>query len=483
MMARALPLRLWRGLKRLRGWLAARPIVPVLVLTLLHGALYAVSVPPWQGPDEPTHYEYLRALSAAPDLFPASLDGSEAVFREVMESARRFRWWEFRRQPTPAELPAMPADRPLTVRAGYLYYRLSQPVYWLLAGQPVEAQLFGLRLYSVTLQVVTVALTWLIAELIFTRPTDPAERLLPAAAALVVAFQPQYTFISAIYNDDNLVPVWVAAMLYALLRGLRDAADWRWLVLASVAASLAALTKRTGISAVLLVAAAGLIYAGLWQRAAGRWRRWAGRLMLGGAALAAVAVIWVMASPPLIPDGLAALARVSPTALVQLASYWQNPAQLTRVDWVQELVFFSVTFWGAFGYFIAPLETGVMEVLRRVMALLAVGAGAAWLWACWRRRAEPEVRFQLLALALLAAGLGFNAGLLVTQYLIGPPVYLLVGRYLFPFIAAFGVLAAWGWQAWWPRAWKPAGLLVGAGLLVVLDVIALGGTLAPYFYS
>ena len=103
--------RAWGGFA---GWLAAKPISLVLALAVTHGMLYAVIVPPWQAPDETTHYEYLRALSTSPEWLPLQMARPDSVFQEVMTSARKFRWWEHRKRPTPAESPALSEEWNLT---------------------------------------------------------------------------------------------------------------------------------------------------------------------------------------------------------------------------------------------------------------------------------------------------------------------------------------------------------------------------------
>lgn len=461
------------------AWLN-KPIVWIVALTLVHGGLYAAIVPPWQGLDEPTHYEYLRGLWVTQELFPVEVPRDADVFRQVMASLRTYQFWPYYKVPAPAALPSTPPGSTLLARAGSLYYRLSFPVYWLTQDWPLDSQLYALRLYSVLLQCLTVWLTYRLASLIFPPHTSqPATRMLPSAAAMVAALFPQYTYISASYNDDNLVPAIVAGTLYALLRGLKQNASVPWFALACLGAVLAMLAKRTSISLVVLLGVGALVYAALWVRSPRRWRRLAGGVVLIGSLVGVSALASLLLSPIPLPESIARLLRVGDHALITIADMVQDPKRLAQVDWVGALVFLSVSFWGWFGYLKIPLSQTVMEILRRITLLLIAGVGVGLVQA-WR---SSETRFQSVALILLGMGLVLALMILIFQFIIGPPVYLLTGRYLFLFISAFAILAAWGWQSWWPKRWQPVGLFSGVVLLVVLDLIAVWLTIVPYYYS
>ncbi len=460
------------------------PIARVLALTLIHGCLYIAVVPPWQVPDEPVRYEYLRGLARAASFFPSVVDRSAAVYQQIRDSWLIFRWWEFYGLPLPTV-----ATRPLptatlgAIGGWSLYYRLSMPLYWLVSGWPIVNQLYVLRLYSLALQCLTVWLTYHLARLIFSGATNPAAQVIPVAAALVVAIFPQYAFISAGYNDDNLVPPLVAASLYAVLRGLSKRGDYRWLALGGGLAFLAFLTKRTSVSLLILIGLCLLVYAAMWLRSTGRGRRIAGLLVIGAAVAAGLGLLILVVKPPQLPPRLAALLNLRTDDWSALMVYVREPGQLLKIDWVGQLLFLSMSFWGWFGWLTAPLDTRLMEILRRVTLLLMVGCGFAWLGPALAARPRFRLNFQLGALLLLGLGLALTLAVMVAQLLVDPRAYTLTGRYLFPFISAFGILAVWGWQAWWPARWKVPGILLGLILLAALDFTALALTMAPFFYS
>jgi hypothetical protein len=456
----------------------------VLALALVHGCLYAAITPPWQAPDENVHYEYLRGLVQTRTVFPLLVNRPVAVVQQVMESARLYRWWELVRLPTPPQTPLASTQSVFAARGGWsLYYRLSFPLYAIVSAWPLASQLYMLRLYSVGLQCLTVWLTYKLAQLIFHESADPSAWLLPVAAAFFVAILPQYTFISSSYNDDNLVPPLVAAGLYAILRGWSNQADYRWLGLASALTVLAALTKRTAVSQVVLMGLCLLAYAVVWLRSASVGKRALGALVVIGSALGGLAPVFLMFNPSRMPARLAILLQLGSATWPILAGYAREPMRLLQIDWMGPLLFLSISFWGWFGWLKAPLGTHLMEILRRVTLLLMVGCGLAWVRLALASRKQARFRFQADALLLLGLGLVLCVVALAAQFLIAPLVYALNGRYLFPFISAIGILAVWGWQAWWPARWKVRGIMVGLAMLCVVDFVAVALTMTPYFYS
>lgn len=451
------------------GWLMA--------LALVHGGLYAALIPPWQTPDETIHYAYLRDLQSAPTAWAATTVPRQAdVFQAVTASARDFNWWALVKLPTPAVPPATPTYDHHINRAGSLYYRGAFPVWAAVAGWPIAAQLYTLRAYSVALYAVTVALTYLLARQVWAGPDDEP---LAWAAAVVVALLPQFTFISAGFSDDNLVPVCVTAALYALARGWRQGGDLRWWAVGAALAGLAAFAKRTGVGAVAVAGLALVPYLG-WRWRERRWKP----LAVGALGAVAVVALGMACLPSAASTDLVRwLLRVSPEEALAVLAIARDPGQLAQLNWVEAAVFWSISFWGYFGWLKAPLPTGVMEALRRLTVILLAGAGAAWLWAGARRGQTPESRGQLGVLAGLAAGVAVSTGLIAAQFMLYPDLYAPTGRYSFPFIAAWAILLVWGWQFWWPARWKPLGLGLGLSLLIGLDMYALGAVIVPYFYS
>ncbi len=454
-----------------------------MVLTFLHGATYALLVPPWQGPDEPVHFQFLRVLAAAPAQYTPLPERVAEIHGEVTRSMRRFAWWDYFNTATPPADPAAPPEQLYYQRGAMAYYYLSLPFWWLVRQQAVETQLYALRLFSVLLQCLTVYLTYRLGREVLGAPAAPADLDWPLAAALVVALLPQYTFISASYNDDNLAPVLTSLALWAVVGGWRRKGSAGWLLAGLGAAGLATLAKRTAAPSLLWVGVSALVYAAVWTRSARLVVRALGWLSLSLAGLALAAGLAALSTGPVLPASLIYPLRFNSESLRWLALYWQEPQRLLAVDWTAALVFLSMSFWGWFGWLKAPLATGVMEIVRRLSLGLLLGALGGWLRLGWQARRDSSVRARWINLALLALSVGLSLAFLIAQFLIEPAIYGLTGRYLFPFVAAIGLLMVWGWQAWWPARWQWLGLAAGLGALALLDVIAVVFTIVPYFYS
>jgi hypothetical protein len=97
-----------------------------------------------------------------------------------------------------------------------IYYALHAPAYLLVKDKSVFVQLTAMRWTSALLGALTAMLGMLIVlELL------PGRRGLAAAAGLLIAFLPQFGFISGAVNNDNGVNLGAALIVYLLIRALR----------------------------------------------------------------------------------------------------------------------------------------------------------------------------------------------------------------------------------------------------------------------
>ena len=129
------------------------------------------------------------------------------------------------------------------------------------------------RFFSIFLGALTVFFTYLIGRTVF--PSRPAISL---GAALLVAFNPQFLFLSGAVNNDNLVTMTGAAgvLLAVTALGRRDAEGgqgrpgWGLLVLMGVIAGVAMLSKLSGLFVPVIIGFA--LSAVAWRRRS--WREW-----------------------------------------------------------------------------------------------------------------------------------------------------------------------------------------------------------------
>lgn len=284
---------------------SAARYAPVLLaaLALLHGMLYALLVPAWQVPDEPSQFEY-TALIARLGRVPSQADRDPALDQALTESLLRGHFFEYLLGRTPSPAPRNLAE------ARALFFMPSQiggdpPLFYALAalplralnGQPIERQLLALRALNVLLTTAAVLCGYAAA-----RELLPESRGYALAAGLLLALQPMAQFVGAGMSNDALANLAGAALCWACIRALRRGPGWR-LVLATVALlGLGLATKRTLLPWLLLLAPLGLGLAlRRAMRLAWRWRVALAALLL--AMLAGAGLVLAGGRDPLAADG------------------------------------------------------------------------------------------------------------------------------------------------------------------------------------
>src|SRR5215467_6676232 len=123
------------------------------IVALLHGAFYAVLMPPWQAPDEVAHFEYAHLLATlrrpiSPD------DKSAALEQAIVQSLAKYHAWFYRNgQPAPNPLPERLDQTPFgyfrTLDRFSLAYLVYAVAAWPLLGHDLALELFAMRLLSV----------------------------------------------------------------------------------------------------------------------------------------------------------------------------------------------------------------------------------------------------------------------------------------------------------------------------------------------
>ena len=437
-----------------------RPDFPLSLLLLAYslvGGLYAVYTPPWQAPDEPAHYNYVRQLATGrfPVMEPADYD--ESYRAEIVSSA----------------FAASYSIEPLTYEDWQppLYYLLQTPVFWLFDGS-----LLALRLFSVLIGAGVVLLAYGAAIQLWSE-----RRWLALTAAVFVAFLPQHVAMLAAVNNDSLAELLIAAILLLLLAARsgsattdRGAIKTRYLWPAvGLLLGLGFLTKAT-VYLMAPVAALALLahYWGAWQALATAGARLFGPAFLLGAP-------WWLRNLT-VYGGLDVLGTAAHDAAVS--------GQLRTAEWLAQVGtaeaarnFFQTTFrsfWGQFGWMGVVMDTRIYQALL-VFSMLIL-AGLVWATGRLLRREGKSIAGypaavlgSLLALTLLLY-LGYNLSFVQHQ-----------GRYLFPALIPIAAGIALG-LATWVRpvvAGRPGlAMLVPAGLgmaLIALDLVALFYFIVP----
>jgi len=425
---------------------APRPrLILALILSLYFalGILFAANTPPWQAPDEPAHYNYVRYL-AEQGSFPVLHMGDypHAYLEEI--KSRHF----------PPDLSIDPIR--YEFHQPPLYYALAAPIYGLTGGDP-----FSLRLFSVALGAGIVLLAYAIARRVF-----PTRTALALGAAAFVAFLPQHLATVAQIGNDVLAELLYAAVLFVLVGWLTQPAiehrhntrmPGNFLGL-GLLLGLILITKTTAYIALPL--AAGVL---IWRW----WREKAGvrRILIEGLTVALPAVLialpWYARDIAVYgwPDFLG-LTRHDQIVVGQLRAADFVAQQGWRAYWLRAMRDTFRSFWGQFGWMGVVLDTRVYYAL---LLLSGVALGGLILRAVRRGRHRLPPALILLGIAILLTCLvyvWYNTQFLQHQ-----------GRYLFTALIPLAIFFCLGWEG----VLRP-----GAGRILAAILVGLSFGLAAW---
>lgn len=182
----------------------------ILLIGLVHGLIYLALLPPWQHYDEPNHFEYAW-LVANWRRIPQPGEYDPGMRREVAQSMIENGFYEglgYVPDVTVAD-GNIPIGTYSQLGDPPLYYVLAALPVGLLKHQPVEIQLYGARLMSVGLMLLSlVSIYGLIGEL--TIPGSPLRWLIPGWVALL----PGYIELMSAVNSDVGAAAFMAVALW-----------------------------------------------------------------------------------------------------------------------------------------------------------------------------------------------------------------------------------------------------------------------------
>jgi len=432
-----------------KDWQERLRIIALLVtFTLLAGA-YSVVVPLYEAPDEPAHFEYVRYLVKERRL-PAQKEG----------------WLSEAHQPplyyAIAALVSSVADFDDPTGA----IRLNPKFVWGGHGAEHNAALHGTaetfpyrgialaahlsRLASVLSGAVTVFFTYALAKEIF-----PNKKYLALLAAALVAFNPQFLFISGVVNPDSMVTMWSTIALWQMVRLLKKPLSWKGWMLLGLLIGLAVLSKSSAFTL-------GLMAAGVLLITARRQRSWSllwkGALATGGA-FAVVSGWWFVQNQLLYGDplGWQFFLKVYAVHLRESPFIWTG---IGRFVWTQ-----FRSYWAVFGWMTVTAPGWFYAAILALYALSLAGWGR---WAVRRGWSDLEAVQRYGLVTLVAFPLLQEAYQLRAVTIFNPAWYQ--GRHVFPIVAPVAILLAAGLFHPLPNRGQiivPTTTIVGLGALAV----------------
>jgi len=406
-------------------------LAAILIAYLAVAIAFSVATPVFEAPDEPQHFFYARHLAQTGRLPVAE---EEALWAQ--EATQPPLYYAL----TAAVIAAVDTSDAEALAQRNPHAAIGVPLYpdnknayvhtdaerfpW--RGTALAVHLA--RLVSVLLGGVTVWMTYLVGM----------EAGIGAAASLtaaaVVAFLPQFGFISGVVNNDNLVTALCAVGLWALLRHLRLGPSVRRAGVLGILAGLATLSKLSGAGLLALLMAACV-----WQACRRREPAWLRDVGIVVAVWAALTGWWFARNAAVYGD---------PTATTRMVEMMGRRAgEVSFATLWGELRGLVGSFWGLFGWFNVPAP----DAMYRMFNLVALAAVAGWGLRLVRRRQMATPRAvawpALWALIVLAALAQWTARTPASQ-----------GRLLFPALPALAVLLAAGWEGVWPRRGRNVGM-------------------------
>ena len=453
--------------------IARRALIIILVLFLGLGSAYALTTPTLEAPDENYHYDYVRALvnTGRPPVLEEGGGrgfGHHAPLYYAYGALASF-WvgdsdwivWPERHNPFFGyEFGEVGRDN----KNLYLHPdsdSFGESDTWL--GIRV------VRLASVLLGAGTIWVTFRTGREVF--PKRPEMAL---AAAGLVAFIPEYLFISGAVNDDNGAALFGSLAIWAMVRMARKGVTWRRCAGLGVALGLGWLSKLTVVA--LLPTAALTLALIAWRD--GAWQRTVqlGLITFGVAAL--LIGPWIVRQTVLYGD---------PTGTSREMSEWglrEDPVTLD--DLGPDLYWLRTSFWGRLGYNQIPLSSWIYTVLDILTALAILGLGRL---VVLRFQASGKP-FASVVGDVTSTSRGSQFAILTSSFLLtfGPMIVRRFlrpmpnfGRYLFPVLPSIAVLTVWGLSAWLPprrHVWVAMGLTGG---MLALGISGVTCYLAPAF--
>lgn len=421
-------------------------------LAVLHGLAYLVITPPWQMPDEPQHFQYVRFLldeRRLPTRDDAAID--TGLTEQVRQSMAQFDFWALRWRDT------VPLRLEYRVVWGHppLYYSLAAGALAPFTSLDVATQLYIIRLFSVMLTTLTV---WISCQAM--RSLFPDSPTLTIAVPLFVALLPMHAFIGSSVNNDVLAGLTATLVIFLLIETFQRGLTWRRGALLFVAVAVALLTKRTTFFLVPLVILTLLI---LLPPAGRRW----------------VIVIGALA----VPVWLVLLRQSSTSYIGGLLRRPGDIAQLLTVPSLADMILWGAllftTFWANFGWAMVQLDMAWYGLL--LVATLASGAGWIKLSWNWRQSSYALAPRQRWALAMCAL-----AVLLISVQTVGLILFSGIhqqARYLFPIIVPLTLFLVLGWGSWLPPSWRRPAVVIGAAWMVAFDLAVILLYQLPFYYG
>ena len=415
----------------------------LLSLFALLALAYSVITPAFETPDEIWHYAFIQHVASGQGL-PVATPNTTALFRQqgtqspgyYLAAAALTAWVNQN------DFPAIYARQNPHAAIGRadLNGNINRLIHHADEGWPWHGALLALhitRIFSIVLGLLTLWASYRTVTL-----------LLGARAALmgtaILAFTPQFIFISAAASNDNLVNACAALVIWQLVALVitppTPVTRPRRFALLGLLLGLAALSK---LSALGLVALAGLVILGM------AWRERAWRIILDATLWVALPIAliagWWFARNLLLYNDLLAWNLWEANILLRVV-----PADAQTI--LNESGSLFQSYWGLFGWLNLPYPAWVYTYFGAITILIAAG--------CLAAAVQHRQRLLRIDAGWISAGILLLWLLLLIvswlRFMIVAPAAQ--GRYFFPAAPTLVFLAACSLSIW--QRWRIDALIV-----------------------
>lgn len=467
----------------------ARDLLLVFMVALGIRLIWVFVTPPWQAPDEPEHYIYVkhiveqRRLPYPPDLaYPpySQEDTTDWVYTLLRPLSP-----QIAKHNDNLLIPYVPFDYDYATARAYktdphdrynadggratsyppLYYLAETVPYALFKNAPVLFRLYAVRCGSAVMGALSCVFAYLLAYQV--RRT----RYWGWTLGLCMALMPMYVFITATVNNDVGMDLCATALIWLAVRAYQQQElSYPLAVALGVTSGLTLLTKPTVAPLVVMVGAVLLVKLIANLRAS--WQQIQPRFLTLGAYLATVFVVYgpymlfrlrysgngglaliavtrmfrlltggtrAAAAPPSV-TGNAAFLAPHLGALSANISPWDYVTHLAADGGVRLYYLFIKAFWGYLGWLDTPMPDRYYTFVFTFFVISSIGL-AIQLVLQPSRRGLLLLLFGMIAVQVVSL---YGADYYLS-YVAGTPLGL-QGRYFFPILAPFLLLLLSGWD-------------------------------------
>jgi len=456
-----------------RRLLAHWPLVVLLTLNVALAVAFSVVSPLYEPTDELVHYRYVRYILATGQLpvldpnqprIPAQhtplyyLLGAASTFWIQPDSSWNYEpvwnpYWGFHSWEVGVD------------NKNHYLHGSEEAFPW--SGTPLGAHVA--RWVNVILGALTVAVTFAIAKRTF---RGSARDALAYGAAAIVAFNPQFLYLSAAVNNDIGAGLAGAVLVLALVDQVGRPLTIRRAIFLGLLFGLA-FNFKTHLAFMLIVIELAFVLASWRER---QWRGWVAANLVFLTVTLALTGWYFVRNQILYGD---------PTALRRVNEIWGGGRDPLH-SWgaaLTELPYAWSSLWGRFGYGQIPMPAWIYTAILIMMGVAAAGLGIAQVRYILHRR-DAEKTLDLCDLSVFAVLIIFATVVVFAGVLWG---YMLIstagpmGRFFFPALPALAILMTLGLSQFVSERHQFALAATVAIAMLTLALYSLFGVLAPAY--